>query len=77
MRRWKWARPGTRCRRPGHHPDEARALLREWANGQHRLHRGDVERAADNPLGLSPDRHAEVIALTELGDNETVRTAAR
>ncbi|MFD8023936.1 hypothetical protein ACFV6G_26375 [Streptomyces lavendulae] len=58
-------------------PDEARTLLREWANGQHRLGRGVVERAADNPLALSPERHAEVLALTELGDNETIGTAAR
>ncbi|MFD4833311.1 hypothetical protein ACFWPV_26165 [Streptomyces uncialis] len=58
-------------------PDEARTLLREWADGQHRLHRGDVERAADSPLGLTPERHAQVLALTELGDNETVRAAIR
>ncbi|MFJ7497824.1 hypothetical protein ACIQZB_43420 [Streptomyces sp. NPDC097727] len=58
-------------------PDDARALLREWADGQHRLHRGDVERAAGNPLGLSSERHAQVLALTELGDNEAARTAAR
>ncbi|MET4927121.1 hypothetical protein P3L51_33000 [Streptomyces sp. PSRA5] len=44
-------------------PDEARTLLQEWINGQHRLRRGDVERAADNPLGLGADRHAEVLAL--------------
>ncbi|MFE6274477.1 hypothetical protein ACFVQ9_37485 [Streptomyces goshikiensis] len=51
-------------------PDDARTLLREWANGQHHLYRGDLERAMDNPLGLSPERHAAVLALTELGDDE-------
>ncbi|MFD7867585.1 hypothetical protein [Streptomyces sp. NPDC059783] len=58
-------------------PDEARTLLRQWADGQHRLHRGDVERAADSPLGLTPERHAQVLALTELGDNETAQAAVR
>ncbi|AKN74505.1 hypothetical protein QR97_36505 [Streptomyces sp. PBH53] len=28
-------------------------------------------------LGLTPERHAEVLALTELGDNETVKTSTR
>lgn len=56
-------------------PDDARTLLRQWANGQNHLYRGDVERAMDNPLGLSPERHAAVLALTELGDDESVRRA--
>lgn len=51
-------------------PDEARTLLRQWASGQHHLYRGNVERAIDNPLGLSPEQHAAVLALTELADDE-------
>ncbi|MFJ8982902.1 hypothetical protein [Streptomyces sp. NPDC102282] len=51
-------------------PDDARALLRGWADGQHNLHRGYIERASDNPLGLSPEQHGAVLALTELNDDE-------
>ncbi|MGR3939081.1 hypothetical protein [Streptomyces sp. BRA346] len=58
-------------------PDDARTLLREWADGQRNLHRFDVEGALDNPLGLSPDRHAAVLALTELGDDERAPGAAK
>lgn len=54
-------------------PDDARTLLHQWADRQHHLHQGGVERATDNPLGLSPERHAAVLALTELGDDESVR----
>lgn len=43
--------------------DEARTLLRQWASGQHHLYCGTVERAIDNPLGPSPERHAAVLGL--------------
>jgi hypothetical protein len=51
-------------------PDEARALLREWADMQHRLHRGDVADGRPQPLGLDDEGHAAVLALCELGDDE-------
>ncbi|MFF9483036.1 hypothetical protein [Streptomyces sp. NPDC014733] len=51
-------------------PDDARDLLRRWAEGQHHLFRHDVERARDNPFGLGPDQHAAVLALAELGNDE-------
>jgi hypothetical protein len=54
-------------------PDAARELLRQWADNQHRLHQGDVADGRTTPLGLSPEQHAAVLALTELGDDESVR----
>lgn len=53
-------------------PDEARALLRAWADGQHHLYQGDVERGLARPLGMDTTLHAAVLALCELGDEETV-----
>ena len=44
----------------GVEPDEARELLRAWAEGQHR------------PLGLDDQEHAAVLALVALGDDEPV-----
>ncbi|WP_331718741.1 hypothetical protein [Streptomyces sp. NBC_00212] len=57
--------------------DDARALLRAWAEGQHRLYRRDVERAPDHPLGLDPDQYLAVLALTERGDDEQAEGAGR
>jgi hypothetical protein len=54
-------------------PDNARTLLREWAEGQYNLHRNDVERGEKHPLGIDADRYAAVLALTELGDDESAR----
>ncbi|WP_328418521.1 hypothetical protein OG542_40235 (plasmid) [Streptomyces violaceus] len=51
--------------------DEARALLRGYAEGQHNLYRGDVAEGRARPFGLDDDRHAAVLALCELGDDET------
>lgn len=51
-------------------PDDARALLRQWADGQHHLYVSDQERGAERPFGLTPDQHAAVVALTELTDEE-------
>ncbi|MFI9186867.1 hypothetical protein ACIGXG_32135 [Streptomyces goshikiensis] len=51
-------------------PEDARALLRQWADGQHHLYVGDQERGKEKPLGFTPDQHAAVIALTERGDDE-------
>ncbi|WP_406380772.1 hypothetical protein [Streptomyces sp. NBC_01618] len=50
--------------------DEARALLRAYADGQHNLYRGDVDSGRARPLGFSPEQHAAVLALVELGDDE-------
>lgn len=49
---------------------EARALLRAWAEGQHRLYRGDVEKGRPRPFGLDADRYAAVLALCERADDE-------
>lgn len=54
-------------------PDDARALLRQWAEGQHNLHRSDVEHGEKRPLGIDADRYAAMLALTELGDDESAR----
>ncbi|TSB31887.1 hypothetical protein [Streptomyces benahoarensis] len=54
-------------------PDDARALLCKWADGQHNLYRHDVEHGQQRPLGLAPDRYAAMLALTELGDDEVAR----
>ncbi|MFI8365299.1 hypothetical protein ACIGD1_34745 [Streptomyces sp. NPDC085612] len=51
-------------------PDDARALLRQWAEGQHHLYLRDQEQGRDKLLGFSPDQHAAVIALTERGNDE-------
>ncbi|CAM5625239.1 hypothetical protein [Streptomyces badius] len=49
-------------------PDEARAVLRDWTERQHQLHQREVERG--RPLGSDADRHASVLALIELADDE-------
>ncbi|MFJ3438854.1 hypothetical protein ACIPMU_35620 [Streptomyces cyaneofuscatus] len=49
-------------------PDEARAVLRDWTGRQHQLHQREVERG--RPLGSDADRHASVLALIELADDE-------
>ncbi|MCX4482157.1 hypothetical protein OOK44_38115 [Streptomyces cellulosae] len=56
-------------------PDDARELLRAWAEGQHRLYRGDVTEGRPRPLGLDDDAHAAVLALCAL-DDETAAAAA-
>jgi hypothetical protein len=43
-------------------PDEARELLRAWADMQHDLHRRDVADGRPQPLGLDDDRHAAIMA---------------
>ncbi|WSB58665.1 hypothetical protein OG880_33225 (plasmid) [Streptomyces cellulosae] len=56
----------------GVEPDEARELLRAWAEGQHRLYRSDLEDGRPRPLGLDDQEHAAVLALVALGDDEPV-----
>lgn len=57
-------------------PDQARELLRNWAEIQHRLHEGDVAAGRSVVLGLDADARAAVLALTELGDDETAAATA-
>ncbi|GHG62626.1 hypothetical protein [Streptomyces griseocarneus] len=52
-------------------PDEAREVLRAWADGQRHLYTASEERG-EQPLGLSAEQHATVLALAELGDDERV-----
>ncbi|MEU4032428.1 hypothetical protein [Streptomyces anulatus] len=49
-------------------PNEARAVLRDWTERQHQLHQREVERG--RLLGSDADRHASVLALIELADDE-------
>jgi hypothetical protein len=58
-------------------PNDARELLRAWAEGQHRLYRGDVADGRPRPFGLDDEAHAAVLALCELGDDETAAAGAR
>ncbi|MEU0289900.1 hypothetical protein [Streptomyces sp. NPDC006147] len=57
-------------------PDDARELLRAWAGLQHQLHRRDVAAGRERPLGFDGQEHAAVLALTELGDDESAGTRA-
>ncbi|GHC39471.1 hypothetical protein [Streptomyces cinnamoneus] len=50
-------------------PDEGRQLLRAWAEGQRHLYIASEERG-EQPLGLSAEQHATVLALAELADDE-------
>ncbi|MFH8797663.1 hypothetical protein [Streptomyces sp. NPDC017941] len=50
-------------------PDEARTILREYAEGQRNLRLGyEAERI--NPFGFSADQHAAALALVELDDDQ-------
>ncbi|WP_435256177.1 hypothetical protein [Streptomyces althioticus] len=57
-------------------PDDARELLRAWAESQHRLYRGNLAKGRPRPLGLDDQEHAAVLTLVELGDNETAGSRA-
>ncbi|MGW1807192.1 hypothetical protein [Streptomyces sp. NPDC002078] len=48
--------------------EQARAVLRAYANGQRNLYQRSVDEGAERPLGFSPDKYAAVMALTELDD---------
>ncbi|MCA6091061.1 hypothetical protein LE181_02605 [Streptomyces sp. SCA3-4] len=50
-------------------PDEARRLLRAWAEGQRHQYTESEERG-EQPLGLTTEQHTAVLALTELADDE-------
>ncbi|MEV0027333.1 hypothetical protein AB0H45_35135 [Streptomyces atroolivaceus] len=42
--------------------DDARERLRTWADGQDRLYRRDVADGRERPIGISSERHAEIVA---------------
>lgn len=50
-------------------PDEARGLLREWAEGQHRLYQDDIA-AGRRAFGLDAEAYAAELALTQRGNDE-------
>ncbi|MEV5239112.1 hypothetical protein AB0K89_08360 [Streptomyces cinnamoneus] len=50
-------------------PDEARRLLRVWAEGQRHLYTASEERG-EQPLGLSAEQYAAVLALADPADDE-------
>jgi hypothetical protein len=56
-------------------PGQARALLREYADGQRRLWVG-YEEEGIKPFGFSADQHTAALALCELGDDEDYADAA-
>lgn len=59
-------------------PDDARALLRQWADAQHHvLYLRDVEAGRERPLGLDTEAYATVLAVCELGDDEAAPAGAR
>ena len=51
-------------------PDDARALLRTWADGQRRLYQSDVAEGRKRPIGLDAQAYAAVLALLALADDE-------
>lgn len=51
-------------------PDEARDVLRSYADGQRRLYEGD-EREGRKPIGFTAEQHRAARALTELADDES------
>jgi len=56
--------------------DEARGLLREWADGQRRLWLG-YEADGIKPFGLDADEHAAVLALAADKDGEAAKDGRR
>lgn len=53
--------------------DEARELLRGWAQRQHNLYRSDVQEGRAHRLGLNAEEHAAVLGLCALTDRERVK----
>ncbi|MFI9214279.1 hypothetical protein ACIGW7_39890 [Streptomyces sp. NPDC053253] len=51
-------------------PDDARTLLRQWADGQHHLYLSDQQQGIEKPVGFTPAEHAAILALAERGDDE-------
>ncbi|MFD3569861.1 hypothetical protein [Streptomyces sp. NPDC058677] len=56
-------------------PDEARDVLRSYADGQRHLYEG-YEREGRKPIGFTAEQHRAVLALTELADDESAAAEA-
>lgn len=54
--------------------DQARDLLRDWADRQHALYVGDVEAGRERPLGLDADQCDAVLALADRDDQDGADT---
>nr|BBK08014.1 hypothetical protein [Streptomyces sp. TP-A0584] len=57
-------------------PHAARQLLREYADGQRELWLTCDERE-ERPFGFTAEQHTDVLALCELGDDETAPAVTR
>ncbi|MFJ7069870.1 hypothetical protein [Streptomyces sp. NPDC101115] len=57
-------------------PDEARAVLRNYADGQHGLWQWDASEGREPAIGFNAEEHAAAIALCELGDHQAVPVEA-
>lgn len=51
-------------------PDDARALLRTWADGQRQHYEQDQAEGCDRQIGLDADQYAAVLVLVGLADDE-------
>ncbi|MGW6026567.1 hypothetical protein [Streptomyces sp. NPDC055099] len=51
-------------------PDEARAILRDWTERQHSLYQDDTEPGTTQRLVVEEERHAAVLALINLADDQ-------
>ena len=57
-------------------PNDARELLRAWADGQRRLYESDVAEGRGRPIGLGAEQYAAVQALLALDDDQPATSAA-
>ncbi|MDW8803717.1 hypothetical protein P1P68_02555, partial [Streptomyces scabiei] len=57
-------------------PEDARTVLRAYADGQHQLWLG-YEKEGVKPFGFDADQHAAALALLDLGDDETAAAVTR
>ena len=55
-------------------PDEARVILRDWTERQHGLYQINAKPGDAQQLGVEEDRHAAVLALIELADDQRTET---
>ncbi|WP_127469773.1 hypothetical protein [Streptomyces sp. B27] len=55
-------------------PDEARAILRDWTERQHGLHQIAAGPDDHHRLGVEENRHAAVLALIQLADDQRTET---
>ena len=57
-------------------PDDARQLLRAWAEGQRRLYERYQAEGHQWPIGLDAEQYTAVLALCELGDDQPAPAAS-